>query len=82
MQEAGSALKFLRVMEQPKADNLLGIDKGVQANTVEGRVYCIYQKGAYEWTNPAMNSWKMSPIVQALAIEYVQQNRTLSHVDR
>jgi hypothetical protein len=82
MVEAGNVHQFLRAMEQPNSDNLLGIDKGVMADVVEGRVYCIYNKGAFQWNNPAINAWKQSPILQALAIQYVQQNRTLSHVDR
>ncbi|MHC4938844.1 MAG: hypothetical protein ACYTHK_07745 [Planctomycetota bacterium] len=82
LKEAGSALKFLRAMEQPKAANLLGINTGVQADTVEARLYCIYEKGAFQWNNPRINAWKQSPIVQAFAIEYVQQNRTLAHRDK
>jgi hypothetical protein len=82
LKDAGSALKFLRAMEQPKAANLLGINTGVQADTVEARIYCIYEKGAFQWTNPRINAWKQSPIVQLFAIEYVQQNRTLVHRDR
>jgi hypothetical protein len=82
MSQAGNSLNFLRAMEQPNSDNLLGIDRGVQANIVEARIYVIYNAGAFQWSNPAMNSWKQSPIVQALGIEYVQQNRTLSHEER
>ena len=82
MKEAGSSLKFLRAMEQPAAGNLLGLTTGVQANVVEARIYCIYHKGAFQWSNPGINAWKQSPIVQAFGIEYVQQNQTLIHRDR
>ena len=82
MSEAGNAARFLRAMEQPAADNLLGIDQGVQADVVEARIYCIYHKGAFNWTRPEINAWKQSPIIQAFGIEYVQQNATRAHIDR
>jgi len=82
MGEAGNAARFLRAMEQPGADNLLGIDKGVQADIVEARIYCIYHKGAFDWQQPEINAWKQSPIIQGFGIEYVQQNATRAHIDR
>jgi len=82
MKQAGNAARFLRAMEQPNADNLLGIDQGVQADIVEARIYCIYHKGAFTWTRPEINAWKQSPILQGFGIEYVQQNATRAHIDR
>jgi len=82
MREAGNAATFLRAMEQPGADNLLGINKGVQANIVEIRIYTIYKKGAWQWTEPRFNGWKKSPNIQGVGIEYVQQNVTRAHIDR
>jgi hypothetical protein len=82
MSEAGNSAKFLRAMEQPAADNLLGIDKGVQADIIEIRIFTIYKKGAWQWTVPSANGWKQSPIIQGVGIEYVQQNSTRAHKDR
>ena len=70
--------KFLYAAENPGADNLLYFG----ANNVEGRLYMVYEPGAFQWANPTITGWKFSTVVQGLYIEYMQQNRVRRNIDR
>ncbi|MFB3067207.1 MAG: hypothetical protein ACE10D_11925, partial [Planctomycetota bacterium] len=73
----GNPYKYLRRFEFHKGDNFVGL----QADRVEMRVFVIYRNGAYRWADPSARGWKTTPLLQQMALEYVQPNRIWRHVD-
>jgi hypothetical protein len=73
----GSPVAYLFAMEDPHGDNLFNLE----ADTVEARVFLVYETGAFDWNNMAVTGWKDSIKVQSFAIEYLQQNQVHRHVD-
>jgi hypothetical protein len=77
-QETDDPRRFLYAMERKQGDNLLNL----QANKIEVRVFVVYRTGAYQWSDPSVDGWKGSPIMQSFSIEYLQQNVVRRHIDR
>ena len=73
----GNPFKYLRRFEFHRGDNIVGL----QAERVEMRVFVIYRNGAYRWEDPSVRGWKTTPLLQQMALEYVQPNRIWRHVD-